>query len=111
MHYLYGDFTQNQISSTKTMIRKKIFLLLLIVDPNTKDKEEYKDIDVDKAFCNLQYELAGLNSILGEPQELVTIISLLQSAWTELKSESFKFSVYRKLILDAGAKVLSIKEV
>ena len=40
MKYKYGEFTENQISLTKTKLRKQIFFLLLIVDPNTKAEYE-----------------------------------------------------------------------
>ena len=109
MTYKYGEFTQKQMSETKEKLRKQIYFLLLLVDPKTK--ENYCDVDVNAAYSNILYKLSGLNSILGEPQELVCIISLLESALIEYNSQDFDFKIYRKLVLDAGAKVLEIKEV
>lgn len=107
--YKYGDYTDNQISETKSKIRKQIYFLLLCVDPDTKD--EYKNIDVNRAFDGLQRKLAGLNELLMCPPELVKVMSLLEAAMLEYNNENFAFGAYRKLILDAGSEVLKIKEV
>ena len=104
----YGNYSSDQIRSTKLFIRKSIYFLLLYVDPRTRD--EYPDIDVKKAFQSLQTRLNGLNSILLEPIELVETMSLLESAYMEYNSECFDFKKYRKLILDAGSKIMKVKE-
>ena len=104
----YGVYSPDQIHSTKLSIRKSIFFLLLYVDPN--ESERYKDVDVVSAFNNLQYKLNGLNHILLEPPELVETMSLLESALLEYKSECFDWQLYRKLILDAGAMIMRVKE-
>lgn len=109
MKYKYGEFTENQISLTKTKLRKQIFFLLLIVDPNTK--AEYEGTDPVAAIENVQWIIGGFNELLGCPQEIVTIASLLSSALIEYTNPEFEFKVYRKLILDAGNEVLKIKEV
>jgi len=109
IQYKYGEFDPTQIAVTKDKIRKQIFHLLLYVDPNTKD--QYPDIDVDRAFTSLLKKLGGLNSLLDYPPEIVAITTLLEAALMEYNSSDFKFSIYRKLVLDAGAEVLNIKEV
>ena len=114
VQYKYGTFTDSQIATTKDTMRKQIYFLLLIVDPKTRD--EYKNVDVNQAFDNLLRKLGGLNDLLFCPPELVTIMSLLQSALNEYNSPSFSTTnfqrcAYRKLVLDAGAEVLNIKEV
>ena len=109
MIHKYGTFTNNQIALTKTEIRKQIFFLLLCADPETKDEYEY--VNLNEAFKGLLYKLGGLNSILGEPQELVDIISLLEEALIIYNKPMFNFKIYRKLILNAGALTNNIKEV
>jgi hypothetical protein len=104
----YGSYSSAQIHSTKLSIRKSIFFLLLYVDPNTKG--DYPHINVTDAFRSLQYRLNGLNSILLEPPELVDTMSILESAMNEYNSECFSFDVYRKLILDAGSRIMDVKE-
>ena len=106
MNGKYGYYSPNQISSIITGIRKSIFFLLLCVDPQTRD--EYPDVDVKKAFRNLQYKLNGLNGILLEPPELVETMSLLEAALQELECEYFDWQKYRKLILDAGAQIMKV---
>lgn len=109
MVHKYGEFSENQIALTKKSIRGSIFFLLLCVDNETKD--EYEDVDVNEAFTNLLNKLGGLNSILFEPPELVTVISLLERAMWTYNKPKFNFYKYRKLLLDAGSEVLKIKEV
>ena len=111
LEHRYGEFTKQQISEIKQFLRKQIFLLLIYVDPETN--EEYKHVNVDNAFMHLLYKLGGLNSILCEPPELVTVISLLEAARIEYGKgeENFDFKIYRKLVLDSGAEILKIKEV
>lgn len=109
MLHKYGEFTDKQIESNITYIRKQIYYLLLCVDPKTKD--DYINVDIPKAFDSLLIKLGGLNSVLFEPPEMVTVISLLEAALCEYNNPEFKYSIYRKLILDAGNEVLKIKEV
>lgn len=109
MIYKYGEFSSNQIAETKEYMCKRIFFLLLIVDPKTK--QEHKNINVCDAFdCELR-KIAGLNSILFEPPELVRIMSLLEAALIEFNSPDFSWKKYRKLVLDACNEVSKIKEV
>lgn len=109
MKHKYGNFTTSQISLTKKEIRKQIFFLLLCADPNTKDK--YDHINLNDAFNGLLYKLGGLNSILGEPQQLVDVISLLEEALIKYNEPEFDYKVYRRLILNAGSLTDTIKEV
>ena len=108
MEHKYGTFTAKQISFTKKHLRKQIFFLLLCTDPQTK--EEYSFVNLDDAFNGLLYKLGGLNSILGEPQELVDVISLIEAAMLEYKKPIFNFKIYRHLLLDAGRLVNTIKD-
>lgn len=102
-------FTEKQMCEVVQALRKEIFYLLLIVDPKTKDK--YKDVNVRVAINNEIVKIEGLNDLLGNPQEIVWVLSLLESARKEYCKKSFRWSKYRKLILDAGAEVLKIKGV
>ena len=104
----YGEYSSSQISSVKKTLQKSIFYLLLYVDPQTKS--QYPNIDVNEAFQSLQFRINGLNSILLEPPELVETMSYLESAQQVYNGE-FNFPVYRKLILDAGATIMKVKEV
>ena len=105
----YGEFDPTQVEDAKKYIRKQIYFLLLYVDPNTKD--EYPNVNVESAFNNILTKISGMNELLFYPAEIVVVLSLLEQALTEFKNPDFSFSVYRKLILDAGNEVLKIKEV
>ena len=109
MKHKYGNFTETQMLLTKKSIRKQIFFLLLCADPKTKD--EYIHVDVSEAFKGLLYKLDGLNSVLGEPQELVDTISLLEEALIKYNEPKFNFQTYRRLILNAGSLIDTIREV
>ena len=109
MRHKYGNFTETQMLLTKKSIRKQIFFLLLCVDPETKDN--YAHIDVGEAFKGLLYKLDGLNSVLGEPQELVDAISLLEEAFIKYNEPKLNFRTYRRLILSAGSLIDAIREV
>ncbi len=109
MEHLYGEFTQNQIAQTKKSLRGSIFFLLLCVD--SKTSHEYKEVDVNKCFNGLLLRLGGLNQLLMNQPELVTVMSLLQAAMSEYNSLEFNFKTYRKLILDAGSEIDKLKEV
>lgn len=104
----YGNYSSTQIHSVKLSLRKSIFFLLLYVDPKTS--QEYSGINVVDAFHSLLYKINGLNSILLEPPELVETMSLLESALQELQSDQFVWNRYRKLILDAGSRIMDVRE-
>lgn len=109
MKHLYGEFSEQQIIKTKKKLRRSIYFLLLCVDPNTSN--DYSNIDVNKAFDCLLYKLDGFNTLLFFPQEIVEVMCLLKAAQNLYNSQHFQYEVYRKLVLDAGAEVLKIKEV
>lgn len=109
MKHLYGEFTPEQIVQTKQSLRGSIFFLLLCVDRKTA--WEYENIDVNKNFKGLLLKIGGMNDLLMNPPELVTVLSLLQAAMTEYNNPEFSFKTYRKLILDAGAEVDRLGEV
>lgn len=109
MKYKYGEFSKGQFAEAKEYLRKRIYFLLLIVDPETASN--YADINVEKAFESTLTDIGGLNDLLGCPVELVTILSKLNAARLEYERDDFRWKKYRKLILDSGNEVMKIKEV
>lgn len=114
MIYKYGNATSDQVAYVKKKIRKNIFHLLLMVDP--EHENEFENQSVNAAFSNLLHKLGGFNSVLLEPPELLEAIALLEAALIEYNSDSFtnkdfRHCTYRKLLLDAGASIDKIKEV
>ena len=110
MVYEYGEFTPEQIAETKHLIQKKIFFLLIVADPQTR--ENYDTVNVPEAFDEILRMLAGFNSLLNSPVEVVDVSCKLKAALEEYsKGIAFDFRVYRRLILGAGKEVEKIKEV
>lgn len=103
MDTIYGHFDDLQIEEYKEKLHKEMFWLLLYKDPKTKD--EFKNVDFEKYFINLMKKIDGLNTLLSYPVEIVAIMSLLQAALNETRSDDFNYRSYRKLILDAHSLV------
>lgn len=108
VNHKYGEFADKQISEIKQILRKRIFFLLLVAEDEVKfGKTKFPEINLEQASTALLWRISGLNKLLGEPVEIVTLLSLLEEALNNLKTD-FDFVKYRKLILDAGAEVLKI---
>ena len=103
MDTIYGHFDDLQIEEYKEKLHKEMFWLLLYKDPKTKD--EFKNVDFEKYFINLMKKIDGLNTLLFHPVEIIAIMSLLQAALNETRSDDFNYRSYRKLILDAHSLV------
>ena len=104
----YSSITPKQVDELKNKVCRQIFFLLLLVDPKTKDK--YTHVDVEEAIENLLYELNGMNEILQHPLNIIVAMSYLESALSEYrKNEQLNFARYRKLVLDAGARIKEVE--
>lgn len=105
----YGEFADKQIDEIKEILRHRIFFLLLVAEDEAKNnKVEYPHIDLMKANTSLLWRISGLNELLGNPIELVTVLSLLEEAKNTIEGDNFNFKKYRKLILDAGEEIMKI---
>ena len=102
MIHLYGQFSSTQIKEQKKSLHNSIHWLLIYKEENY----EY----LDSYFDSLLMRIGGLNDILFEPPELVTLLSLLQAARKEAQNKDFEFKKYRKLILDSHSLIDKIKE-
>lgn len=100
--YKYGEFDIAQIDEYKKKLHKKIHWLLLYKDP-TVDIDN--NVNFQQYFFFIMKEIAGLNSLLGYPEEIVELLIVLQTARKETYKEDFDFKLYRKFILDAHSLV------
>ena len=91
-NHKYGEFADMQISEIKEILRKRIFFLLLVAE-DLETKEKFPEVNLEQANTTLLWRISGLNELLGNPTELVTVLN---------------FAKYRKLILDAGAEIMKI---
>lgn len=106
----YGEFTDMQISEIVKYLRKRIFFLLLYAE-DRETKVNFPDVDLKQANTSLLWRVSGLNDLLGQPKELVLVLSLLEEANNTIDALEFDFGKYRKLVLDAGAEIAKIAPV
>lgn len=99
VEYKYGEFSDRQFDEFKTKLHKDVFWLLLFKDPELAD--QFGHVDFDKYYNGLIRKIAGLNDILGNPAEVVELISMLEAAYKETTNDCLDFLIYRKLVLDA----------
>lgn len=90
----YGaSFTPEQLKQESVFLHKEVHRLLY--------SKENEDSKLPVYFDKLQRTLAGLNGLLGEPAELVSLMSYIEAARMEQLNVDFNHEAYRKLILDS----------
>lgn len=100
-HIYNGEFTTPQINSEKEILHAKIHWLLIYKEEN------YPTLDL--YFSSVLEYLASLNELLDEPKTLIDVMTVVQAA-KRANLEGCDFKKYRKLILDAHAKIDSLME-
>ena len=95
MENLYGSFTAEQMESIKEKYHKRVHWLLVYVE------EGYDKRKLDAYFRSVLLQVSGLSELLHSPSEMVDLMSNLQAAKSLIQSEDYRFSDYRKLILDS----------
>jgi hypothetical protein len=103
MSYEIKSLSSKQLDDELLKLKKQIFFLLLIVDPDTKST--YKNINVEDVFNDLFRKIDALNVLFCNPPGFVNVLSSLVTAEEERLSEDYDFALYRKYILDAGGAV------
>lgn len=110
MQYLYGEFTDEQIDEAVKSMHNDIHKLLLYKDKNITERIFNSEEDFIKYFTNLLFRFGGLNELLGEPPQLVTLMSTLQAAYDEVQCNKFRYKTFRKAILDCHGYIKSMFE-
>lgn len=110
MKYLYGEFTDEQINEAVRQMHNDIHKLLLYKDKRIEEKIFNSDDDYVKYFTNLLFRFGGLNELLGEPKQMVSLMSTLQAAYDEIQSPHFKYNTFRRAILDCHGYIKSFFE-
>lgn len=93
----YGNIPSSQIHKEKERLQDAIFILL----PYKEESYEF----LDTYFVSLQQRICGLNYLFGGQAEILTLMSILESARYETD-----FNKYRKAVLDACSLVDKIEE-
>ena len=110
MTYLYGEFSDSQVDVNARLMHGEIHKLLLYKDPQI-NKELFKSNDEFLVyFRNLLFRFGGLNKLLGEPSQMVALMSTLEAAYSMVSDNDYHWETYRRLILDAHAYVKAIFE-
>lgn len=92
MKYKYGILSDSQVHSNENDLINQIFSLL--------PAKEHNDENLNYMFDVILFRINGLNDLLCNPPELVTVMSNLQAARTETE-----FKLYRKAILDSCSTI------
>lgn len=111
MQYMYGEFSDDQVKANARLMHGEIHKLLLYKDPELTDLIFKSEEEFYTYFHNLLYRFGGLNSLLGNPKQMVALMSTLQAALEEVQSDHYEWSIFRRLILDAHGYIKSIFEV
>ena len=111
MEYIYGEFTDEQINEAVKQMHSDIHRLLLYKDNNIEEKIFDSDEDYIKYFTNLLFRFGGLNELLGEPQQMVSLMSTLQAAYDEVQSPTFRYKIFRRAILDCHGYIKAMFEL
>lgn len=68
------------------------------------------DEDYVKFFTNLLFRFGGLNELLGESKQMVSLMSTLQAAYDEVTSDTFRYKTFRRAILDCHGYIKAMFE-
>lgn len=90
----YCEFTEEQAEAYRKRLHSMIHWLLIYREEQNPVLPEY--------FEMVQGKLAGLNSLLMNPPEIIELMGLIECAKLEYqKGENCDTKVYRKTVLDA----------
>jgi hypothetical protein len=110
MEYLYGEFSDSQIELNAEIMHSEIHKLLLHKDKRIEEIIFDSEDDFLRYFNNLLYRYGGFNELLGEPVYMVSLMSTLQAAYDEARNKPFRYSVFRRLILDSHGYITQMFE-
>lgn len=110
MHYLYGEFSEDQIRANARLMHNEIHKLLLYKDPNITETIFDSEDDFLKYFVKILYRFGGLNDMFGRPEQMVVLMATLRAALYEAGRDDFDYKLFRKLILDAHGYIKSMFE-
>ena len=111
MHYLYGEFTDEQINKTVISMHNDIHKLLVYKDPKITEQIFNSEEDFVNYFTNLLFRFGGFNELLGEPKQMVDFMSTLQSAFDEVTGDNFRYWRFRRAILDCHGYIKAMFEL
>ena len=110
MQYIYGSFTDKQITEAVRAMHNDIHKLLLYKD-NTIEEKIFED---DEAFLvffeNVMFKLGGTKTLFNDNGLMVTLMATLQGAMDNFKSDHFSYKKFRRAILDSHGYIKQMFE-
>ncbi len=110
MQYIYGGFTDKQISEAVRAMHNDIHKLLLYKDKRIKEIIFEDDEAFLIFFQNVMYKLGGTNTLFNDNGIMVTLMATLQAALDEVQSDHFNYMTFRRAILDSHGYIKQMFE-
>ena len=110
MKYIYGDFTDKQISEAVRAMHNDIHKLLLYKDKQIKEKIFEDDEAFLIFFKNVMYKLGGTKTLFNDNGIMVILMSELQAAFDNAQSDHFNYTTFRRAILDSHGYIKAMFE-
>ena len=110
MQYIYGDFTEKQISEAVHAMHNDIHKLLLYKDKRIEETIFEDDEAFLIFFQNVMYKLGGTKTLFNDNGIMVTLMSELQAAFDNVKSDHFNYIAFRRAILDSHGYIKQMFE-
>ena len=110
MQYIYGDFTDKQISEAVRAMHNDIHKLLLYKDKRVEEKIFEDDESFIHYFNNLMFKLGGTKILFNDNGFMVSLMSTLQAAMDNVQSDQFDYKAFRRAILDSHGYIKEMFE-
>lgn len=110
MEYLYGTFSDKQIAEAARLMHNDVHKLLLYKDKKIEEIIFNTEEDFLNYYDNLLFKFGGLNELLGEPDQMVMLMSTLQAALDSIQSDHYNYKTFRKAILDSHGYIKAMFE-
>lgn len=110
MTYIYGEFTDKQITEAVRAMHNDIHKLLLYKDNKIEEKVFENNEAFIAFFNNLMYKLGGTKTLFNDNGYMVSLMSTLQAAYDEVMGESFNYKTFRRAILDSHGYIKAMFE-
>lgn len=110
MIYIYGDFTDKQIKEAARAMHNDIHKLLLYKDKHIEEKIFEDDEAFFIFFENVMFKLSGTKTLFNDNGIMVMLMSELQAAFNNVKSNHFSYKKFRRAILDSHGYIKQMFE-
>ena len=110
MQYIYGSFTDKQITEAVRAMHNDIHKLLLYKDKRVEETIFEDDEAFLIFFENVLFKFGGTKTLFNNNGTMVSLMSTLQAAYDEVQSSTFRYKTFRRAILDCHGYIKSMFE-